>query len=73
MEVELESLAGDAPAGRLNLIYRLIVWSIAVSLFIKLVGDEYLRAGTEDAVVWAATSGLWLERAWHYYLAESTE
>jgi hypothetical protein len=71
LEAELENLVGDGPTGRALLIYRLIVWSLAISLFIKLVGDEYLRAGSEEALIWAATLGIWLERAWHFYLADS--
>lgn len=73
LEAELEVLAGDAPTGQVSIVIRLIIWSIAVSLFMKLVGDGLVHGGADEALVYAATLAVWLERAWHFYLADSGE
>ncbi len=66
LEADLEKLAGDEPTGRLLLIHRLILWSIAVALFTALVHDGYVKGGTGEALLWAATIGVWLKEAYSY-------
>jgi hypothetical protein len=69
IQAELEDCAAGAPLVVPELLFRLMVWAVAATIFAKLVTDGYAKGGMDEATINAAA--LWgiFQNAWSFYMS----